>query len=147
MKITKDKLIKIIWEELNEVRPLRLQDPWSQGTSGGEEVLRDLAYQSTFGRKGEEPVGEIDPTGAFQELLDDWQPETEEGQQYKDDLENVLKSPIRENQSRFTKVSREELQHMLAEGNSDVLSNLYKWCRAGTKCSPGSTRTKWWKGR
>ena len=91
MKITKDKLIKIIWEELNEVRPLRLQDPWSQGTSGGEEALRDLAYQSSFGRdKRPQVTTEADPTGVFEELYDAWQPETDEGIAYKEDSGKTL---------------------------------------------------------
>ena len=154
MKITKKQLKQIIQEELNEVRPLRLQDPWSQGTSGGEEVLRDLAYQSTFGRKGEEPVGEIDPdpTSVLQKLLDKWtDPQTPEAQAYKDELEVALQKikeiPIRENQSQFQKVTRKELRQMLSEGQSDIISNLYKWCPAGTQCLPESTKTKWWKGR
>ena len=39
----------------------------------------------------------------------------------------------------------EELENVL--GESDYLSNIYKWCPAGTKCAPGKQKTKWWKGR
>ena len=94
MKITKDKLIRMILEELNEVRPLPLKDPWSQGTSGGEEALRDLAYQSSFGRdKRPQVTTEADPTGVFEELYDVWQPETDEGIRYKEDLRKRLGRP------------------------------------------------------
>ena len=98
MKLPKSQLKQIIIEELNEVLPARLKEPWSQGTSGGEETLRRLAYKSAFGRKKPEPVGlemeedETDLIIAFQELFDKWQPQTEEGHQYKNDLEGVLRS-------------------------------------------------------
>jgi hypothetical protein len=39
----------------------------------------------------------------------------------------------------------EELENVL--GESDYLSNIYKWCPAATKCAPGKQKTKWWKGR
>jgi len=42
-------------------------------------------------------------------------------------------------------IIREELENTLSE--SDYLSNIYKWCPAGTKCAPGKQKTKWWKGR
>jgi len=40
---------------------------------------------------------------------------------------------------------REELEKMLEE-DSGLLGNGYKWCDSGTKCSPKSNKTKWWKG-
>ena len=33
------------------------------------------------------------------------------------------------------------------EEDSGVLSNIFKFCPAGTKCPPESKKTKWWKGR
>ena len=98
MKITKSHLKQIIIEELNEVLPARLKEPWSQGTSGGEETLRRLAYKSAFGRKKLEPVGleaeedETDLLIAFQQLFDGWQPQTKEGARYKKELKLALRS-------------------------------------------------------
>ena len=37
-------------------------------------------------------------------------------------------------------------EEMIEEG-SGVLSNIFKFCSAGTKCPPESKKTKWWKGR
>ena len=33
------------------------------------------------------------------------------------------------------------------EEESGILSNIFKFCPAGTKCPPESKKTKWWKGR
>ena len=33
------------------------------------------------------------------------------------------------------------------EEDSGILSNIFKFCPAGTKCPPESKKTKWWKGR
>ena len=41
----------------------------------------------------------------------------------------------------------EEFEKILIEDESDYLSNIYKWCPEGTKCSPGRQKTKWWKGK
>mgnify|MGYP003656744623 CR=1 FL=1 len=53
--------------------------------------------------------------------------------------------------SQLRQIIKEEIEKILAEeqagGNSDYLSNIYKWCPSGTKCAPESQKTKWWKGR
>jgi uncharacterized ParB-like nuclease family protein len=35
----------------------------------------------------------------------------------------------------------------MIEEESGILSNIFKFCPAGTKCPPESKKTKWWKGR
>jgi len=52
------------------------------------------------------------------------------------------------------KLSREELKEIIVdeikamiEEDSGILSNIFKFCPAGTKCPPESKKTKWWKGR
>jgi len=44
-------------------------------------------------------------------------------------------------------IIKEEIKNILIESESDYLSNIYKWCPAGAKCSPDRVKTKWWKGR
>jgi hypothetical protein len=44
-------------------------------------------------------------------------------------------------------IIKEEVEKMLLEDESDYLSNIYKWCPAGTECSPERQKTKWWKGK
>jgi len=45
------------------------------------------------------------------------------------------------------KVTKSQLKQIIKEELSDYLSNIYKWCPAGTKCSPEKQKTKWWKGK
>lgn len=54
------------------------------------------------------------------------------------------------------KMIKEELEKMLAEEGDacgpaeepgSSISNIYKWCPAGTKCPPASQKTTWWKGK
>ena len=54
------------------------------------------------------------------------------------------------------KMIKEELEKMLAEGGAGCgpveepgssISNIYKWCPAGSKCPPASQKTTWWKGK
>lgn len=54
------------------------------------------------------------------------------------------------------KMIKEELEKMLAEVGAGCgpveepgssISNIYKWCPAGTKCPPASQKTTWWKGK
>ena len=40
------------------------------------------------------------------------------------------------------KLIKEEIEKMLVEGESDYLSNIYKWCPAGTACPPERKKTK-----
>ena len=40
----------------------------------------------------------------------------------------------------------DEIKAMIEE-DSGILSNIFKFCPAGTKCPPESKKTKWWKGR
>ena len=49
--------------------------------------------------------------------------------------------------NQLKQIIKEEFEKVLAESESDYLSNIYKWCPAGTKCSPERKKTKWWKGR
>ena len=42
---------------------------------------------------------------------------------------------------------KEHMMKIVKEELNDYLSNIYKWCPAGTKCSPEKKKTKWWKGR
>jgi hypothetical protein len=49
--------------------------------------------------------------------------------------------------SQLKQIIKEEIEEMLLEDESDYLSNIYKWCPAGTKCSPERQKTKWWKGK
>ena len=35
----------------------------------------------------------------------------------------------------------------MIEEESGILSNIFKFCPAGTKCPPESKKTNWWKGR
>ena len=153
MKITKQQLKQIIKEELNEVAPLGTpmadvraaqalgQPRWKPGDP---EISED--EPSPFDPEIED---DPDPTSILQKLLNKWS--RPEAQKYKDELKFALQKikeiPIRENQSQFQKVTRKELRQMLSEGQSDIISNLYKWCPAGTQCLPESTKTKWWKGR
>jgi len=44
-------------------------------------------------------------------------------------------------------LSKQKLREIIEEELSNHLSNLYKWCPAGTKCAPEKKKTKWWKGR
>jgi len=48
-------------------------------------------------------------------------------------------------ESDFHQLVKEELANTLK--SSDYLSNIYKWCRASTKCPPEKQKTKWWKGK
>jgi hypothetical protein len=43
----------------------------------------------------------------------------------------------------------DEIQKMIEEDSSKsgILSNIFKFCPAGTKCPPEFKKTKWWKGR
>jgi len=45
------------------------------------------------------------------------------------------------------KITKSQLKKIIKEELSDYLSNIYKWCPAGTKCSPQGQKTKWWKGK
>ena len=54
------------------------------------------------------------------------------------------------------RIIKEELEKMLAEEGAacgpveepgSSISNIYKWCPAGTKCPPASQKTTWWKGK
>ena len=49
--------------------------------------------------------------------------------------------------SKLKQIIKEELESLLVEDESDYLSNIYKWCPAGSKCSNQKQKTKWWKGR
>ena len=42
-------------------------------------------------------------------------------------------------------IIREETIALLKENG--YLSNIYKWCPAGTACKPGQQQTNWWKGK
>jgi hypothetical protein len=45
------------------------------------------------------------------------------------------------------RMSKAQLTEIIKEELSGYLSNIYKWCPAGTKCAPEKKKTKWWKGR
>jgi hypothetical protein len=45
------------------------------------------------------------------------------------------------------KITKAQLTEIIKEELSGYLSNIYKWCPAGTKCAPEKKKTKWWKGR
>jgi len=50
------------------------------------------------------------------------------------------------------KITKTKLREIIKEEIAKIdisgyLSNIYKWCPAGTKCEPESKKTKWWKGR
>ena len=47
--------------------------------------------------------------------------------------------------SELKQIIQEELEGCL--GESDYVSNIYKWCPTGSKCAPQKQKTKWWKGR
>ena len=47
--------------------------------------------------------------------------------------------------SQLRQILKEELEKVISEGESGYLSNIYKWCPAGTKCPPGKEKTSWWK--
>ena len=54
----------------------------------------------------------------------------------------------------FENITEEELKEIIIdeittmiEEDSGILSNIFKFCPAGTKCPPESKKTKWWKGR
>ena len=71
VKITKTQLKQIIKEELNENEwdpegPFQGRRPWIS------------------------PAEPTDPTGVFQQLYDAWQPETDEGIRYKEELGEKL---------------------------------------------------------
>ena len=83
MKLTKTQLKQIIIEELNEVAPLGT--PWSVKMAS-----QGLGQPRWRRPPPEMEEDETDPISAFQELFDKWQPRSEEGQQYKDDLGGVL---------------------------------------------------------
>jgi len=44
------------------------------------------------------------------------------------------------------KLTTHQLKQLVKEELSNYLGNGYKWCPAGSKCSPKSSKTKWWKG-
>jgi hypothetical protein len=54
-------------------------------------------------------------------------------------LENISDEELKE-------IIVDEIEAMIKE-DSGILSNIFKFCRAGTKCPPESKKTKWWKGR
>ena len=43
-------------------------------------------------------------------------------------------------------IIKEEVEKLFEE-ESGFLSNIYKLCSEGEKCTPESKKTKWWKGR
>ena len=45
------------------------------------------------------------------------------------------------------KFTKQKLKQIIEEELSDYLSNIYKWCPEGSKCTPEKQKTKWWKGR
>ncbi len=47
------------------------------------------------------------------------------------------------------KLTKLQLKQLIKEEltKSGYLGNGYKWCPAGSKCSPQETKTKWWKGK
>jgi len=47
--------------------------------------------------------------------------------------------------SELKQIVQEELEGCL--GESDYVSNIYKWCPSENKCAPQKQKTKWWKGR
>ena len=49
--------------------------------------------------------------------------------------------------SQLKEIIKEEIKKILIEGESDYISNIYKWCPAETKCAPEKQKTKWWKGK
>ena len=49
--------------------------------------------------------------------------------------------------SQLKQIIKEEIENILVESESDYISNIYKWCPAGTACPPERKKTKWWKGR
>ena len=53
-------------------------------------------------------------------------------------LENITEEELKE-------IIVDEINAMIEE-DSGILSNIFKFCPAGTKCSPESKKTKWWKG-
>jgi|TARA_R110000824_G_scaffold8815_1_gene40057 hypothetical protein len=49
--------------------------------------------------------------------------------------------------SQLKQIIKEEMQKLIRADESGYLSNLYKWCAVGTKCSPQKQKTKWWKNK
>jgi hypothetical protein len=45
-------------------------------------------------------------------------------------------------EAQLKEIITEEFEKILIEDESDYLSNIYKWCPEGTKCSPGRQKTK-----
>ena len=54
-------------------------------------------------------------------------------------LDNITEEKLKE-------IIVDEIKTMIEE-DSGFLSNIFKFCPAGTKCPPESVKTKWWKGR
>jgi len=132
MKITKEQLKQIIKEELNEVAPIGT--PWSN-----KMAARGLGQPRWRPGNPEMEEEDPDPTGVFRDLYDAWQPETDEGIEYKKEMGDELG---------FEKMLAEDgAECGSSESHGDYLSNIYKWCPAGTKCPPERQKTKWWKGR
>jgi len=61
-----------------------------------------------------------------------------------------------DNMKEVKRVIKEEIKKMLAEEGAacgpveepgSSISNIYKWCPAGSKCPPVSQKTTWWKGK
>jgi hypothetical protein len=67
-----------------------------------------------------------------------------------DQIGKIDKTHFDEKRSQYLSESRfakSQLRQIIKEELSDYVSNIYKWCPSGSKCSPERKKTKWWKGR
>jgi hypothetical protein len=134
MKITKTKLKEIIKEEVVADQALLDAIQSLAGRIEGLDVSIDYLASAFLGVS----AGSI---GVTQKALGRWAhiPKVKFG---------TAATPARGNDLKeMKKIIKEEIEKMIVEGESDYLSNIYKWCPADTECPPESKKTKWWKGK
>jgi len=132
MKITKSQLKKLLKEEIEEADPALLDAIKKLGAHIEDlDISIDyLAASITGGSAAALGYGQA-ATGRFTSVGRSAPP--------------PYQPPSDTKLSELKQIIQEELEGCLEE--SDYLSNIYKWCPSGTKCTPQKQKTKWWKGR
>ena len=139
-KVTIGDVIDYLGDEAVDVNVLELsQQLPSLPTQGAERVAAaSLEYPIIVVKSGGQYRYVLDGNHRLQKAID------EEIESIKAKILDV--SAEAETPERFKKMFGGKSEEMIEE-DSGVLSNIFKFCPAGTKCPPGSKKTKWWKGR
>jgi len=123
VKLSKQKLMRIIKEELDELGSL-------------DKVRGYLMAGDAFTYEG----FVMTPPRGLESIAP---PEMEQILSQLEDEGKIEKAE----RGYFSVVQENITETMIIEELSDYLSNIYKWCPSGSKCAPEKKKTKWWKGR